>query len=138
MLGDHDEAQDLAQDTFIRLWRSGPPVADARQVTSWVYRTATRLAIDSLRARAVRDAVPAPDVVDEGPFSLVAARREIEVLARSTPRDELEAALLDRLDGLTHAETAEVMGVSERTVRRLLKRFDARAASVNSKRHEGP
>lgn len=132
MLGDHDDAQDLAQDTFVRLWQAELPLTDARTVTSWVYRTATRLAIDRLRARAVRDALAPSDAVDAGPFGVVSARREVEALARSTPGDELEAAMLDRLDGLTHAESAEVLGVSERTVRRLLQRFDARTSAQTS------
>lgn len=137
MLGDNDDAQDLAQDTFVRLWKAELPLTDARTVTSWVYRTATRLAIDRLRARAVRDALApsdAVDAVDAGPFGVVSARREVEALARSTPSDELEAAMLDRLDGLTHAESAEALGVSERTVRRLLQRFDARTSARNSAR----
>jgi RNA polymerase sigma-70 factor (ECF subfamily) len=129
MLGDFDDAQDLAQDTFIRLWRAELPLTDTRKVTSWVYKTATRLAIDRLRARAVREAVPDSDAVDAGPFGVVSARRQVLALARATPADELEAALLDRLDGLTQAESAEVLGVSERTVRRLLERFDARVAA---------
>ena len=37
---------------------------------------------------------------------------------------ELEAAILNRVDRLSHPEVAEVLGVSERTVRRLLTRFD--------------
>ncbi len=127
MLGDLDEAQDLAQDTFIGLWREGLPLTDTRRVTSWVYKTATRMAINRLRARKVRDAAPSSDDVDPGPFGVVTARRQILALAGSTPAAELEAALLDRIDGLTHAESAEVLGVSERTVRRLLERFDARA-----------
>ncbi len=129
MLGDRDEAQDLAQDTFIRLWRAQLPLGDARTVTTWIYKTATRLAIDRLRARTVREAHPPSEDVDPGPFGLVSARRRIVGLAGSVPADELAAAVLDRLDGLTHAECAEVLGVSERTVRRLLERFDARVAA---------
>lgn len=129
MLGDFDDAQDLAQDTFIRLWKADLALADTRKVTSWIYKTATRLAIDRLRARAVRDALPPSAAVDEGPFGVVAARRQVLTLARELPGDELSAAVLDRVDGLTHAESAEVLGVSERTVRRLLERFDARLAA---------
>ena len=129
MLGDRDEAQDLAQDTFIRLWRARLPLDDTRTVTTWIYKTATRLAIDQLRARAVREALAWSDEVDAGPFGVVSARRRILALAGSVPSDELEAAVLDRLDGLTHAECAEVLDVSERTVRRLLSRFDARVAA---------
>ncbi len=52
------------------------------------------------------------------------------MLARRLPADELEVALLVRLDGLTQAEIAEVVRVSERTVRRCLRRLDHRVAKM--------
>lgn len=130
MLGDPDTAQDLAQDTFVRLWRARLPEQDTRRVTGWIYQTATRLAIDHLRARAVRDATPASEATADGPHAALAARRLLARVAADAPRDELECALLARLDGLTQPEAAEVLGVSERTVRRLLERFDARTAHL--------
>src|SRR5207245_1557090 len=48
MLGDGDEAADVAQETFLRLWQSGAADADLPQRMSWIYKTSTRLAIDQL------------------------------------------------------------------------------------------
>jgi len=42
-------------------------------------------------------------------------------------------AILSRFDRLTHPEIAEVMGISERTVRRLLSRFDERVSTLKEK-----
>ncbi|MCC6335682.1 MAG: RNA polymerase sigma factor [Myxococcales bacterium] len=130
MLGDFDTAQDLAQDTFVRLWRARLPEQDSRRVTAWIYKTATHLAIDHLRAKSVRDAVPPSDAVAQPPEVGLEARRVLLRVAKDAPRDELECALLARIDGLTQPEAAEVLGVSERTVRRLLERFDARTAHL--------
>jgi len=58
------------------------------------------------------------------PHEVVAARAEILALCERARAEELEAALLARVDGLPHAEVALVLGVSERTVRRLLDAFD--------------
>jgi RNA polymerase sigma-70 factor, ECF subfamily len=133
VLSDAEEANDVAQETFIRLWSSGPPPGDVRRVTAWLYRTATRLSIDRLRERAVRErgvdgAVFAPDL------ERMAESRELlaAVCALAEP-EELEAAVLGRVDGLTHVECAEVLGVSERTVRRLLGRFDGRLATLRER-----
>ncbi len=116
--------------------RAPPEGADARTVLAWLYRTATRLAIDALRERRRTDA-PADgaggDAVGALPCGIDAAacleaRRAIAVLSVSVPADELEAAVLCRVDGLPHPEAAQVLGVSERTVRRMLERFDERTA----------
>jgi RNA polymerase sigma-70 factor (ECF subfamily) len=127
MLGDSDEAQDVAQETFFRLWKSGLQAQDARHATAWIYRTSTNLAVDRLRQRrstASRtvEALPAEGGSME---ASVQQRQELEMYARHLPPDALEAALMHRLDGLTQPEIAEVLQVSERTVRRLLQKLDA-------------
>ena len=62
----------------------------------------------------------------------LAARSALARIADSTPDDELAAAVLCRVDALTQPEAAAVMNVSERTVRRLLDRFDARLTTEHS------
>ena len=126
VLGDTDEANDVAQETFIRFWKLAAN-DEPRAALAWLYRTATRLSVDRLRqravhARAVPGATEARDLE-----SMTASRQLLERLALEAEPDELQAAVLSRLDGLTHPEVATVMSISERTVRRLLTRFDERA-----------
>ncbi|MCP3143238.1 RNA polymerase sigma factor [Pyxidicoccus xibeiensis] len=130
MLGDSDEAQDVAQETFIRLWRSGLQTSDPRQATAWIYRTSTNLAVDRLRQRrsappragaGLAEALPAGSSAE----ATLQRQQELAAYARHLPADALEAALMSRLDGLTQQEVAEVLQVSERTVRRLLQKLDA-------------
>jgi RNA polymerase sigma-70 factor (ECF subfamily) len=136
LLGDSSAAEDAAQEAFLRLWRSGPSVAaqdDARVVMAWLYRTCTRVAIDVLRDR--RRSVPLSPGDHASPCGVdtevaLEARSTLARMFTSTPDDEIEVAILCRVDGLTHPEAAEVMGVSERTVRRLLDRFDTRARAM--------
>ncbi len=52
----------------------------------------------------------------------------LERIAGRAPARELEVAILSRLDELTQEEIAEVTGMSSRTVRRLLRKFDSRIA----------
>ena len=54
ILGHSHSAEDVVQETFVRLWKSGLADAeetDARTVMAWLYRTCTRLSIDVLRER---------------------------------------------------------------------------------------
>lgn len=129
MLRDASEAQDLAQETFLRLWRSRLDLRDAAATTAWLYRTCTRLALDRLRVRPadgteeLGEAIASPDPSAEDRSH---HRAMLEEIWRRFPQEEIEAAILSRVDGLNHQEIGEVLGISERTVRRLLARIDAR------------
>jgi RNA polymerase sigma-70 factor (ECF subfamily) len=133
LLGRAPAAEDVVQETFLRLWKSGlgrqDVLEDPRTIMAWLYRTCTRLAIDVLRERRRidprdHDLDAAPCALDEG--ACIEARAAIVALASSAPEDELAVAVLCRVDCLPQPEAAAVLGVSERTVRRMLERFDQR------------
>ena len=59
-----------------------------------------------------------------------ASRQRLRSLLTECSEAELEAAILNRVDRMTQPEVAEVMGISERSVRRLLDRFDRATAAL--------
>jgi RNA polymerase sigma-70 factor (ECF subfamily) len=135
ILGDGQAAEDVAQEAFVRLLQFQPDFmkdGDERALVAWVYRTTTRLALDVLRERKRRgasddvDALPCGVRLDEA----VAAKRAIRALSDTTPPEELEAAVFCRVDGLSQPEAAALLEVSERTLRRLLERFDERTRAL--------
>jgi RNA polymerase sigma factor (sigma-70 family) len=124
----------VAQEAFLRLWKSGiAEGSDVSTVMAWLYRTCTRLAIDVLRERGRTDggainleAMPCGANASEA----IEARAAIALLASAVPEEELTAAVLCRVDCLSQPEAAIVLGVSERTVRRVLDRFDERTKTL--------
>jgi RNA polymerase sigma-70 factor (ECF subfamily) len=134
LLGRSHAADDVAQETFFRLWTSGMGhPGEPRATMAWLYRTCTRLAIDALRAGRRTDGGDVseedmPCTADLG--ARTEAKAAIVALATSVPSDELLVAVLCRVDGLSQPEAASVAGISERTVRRVLDRFDARVDSL--------
>ena len=138
ILGDSEEAADVAQETFLRLWQDGPRDQAPSVRLAWVYRTGTRLAIDIWRRRRAgfevlaSEAVPAAERTGTGLEEVVAARRCLRALASRLSTDELTVAILSRIDGLTHPEIAEVTGRSERTVRRVLARIDVQLSRIGA------
>jgi len=136
ILGHSHSAEDVVQETFVRLWKSGLAEAgegDPRTVMAWLYRTCTRLSIDVLRERKK----VGPQEVSESSVpcgvdlaAAAEARAGISSLAASVPEEELAVAVLCRVDGLLQPEAATVLEVSERTVRRMLERFDERTRSL--------
>jgi RNA polymerase sigma-70 factor (ECF subfamily) len=136
MLGQSAEADDVAQEAFVKLWQVGPAVdgtTETRTVMAWLYLTSTRLALDAMRrtrASSSNEDAVAPLSCGASPEEAFAARATIHALCNSIDAVELHAALLARVDGLPQAEAAMILGVSERTVRRLLERFDERSAHL--------
>lgn len=134
LLGRSGEAEEVVQETFLRLWQAAiplPPAAEPRAVMAWLYRTCTHLAIDRLRSRQRRSRAP-DNVLETLPCSIqldawLSTKQVLRELASRMPADELQAAVLCRVDGLSQAEAAEVLETSERTLRRLLAGFDQRA-----------
>lgn len=134
MLRDPAEAQDVAQETFMRLWSDRASLRNADGVASWIYRTSTRLAVDRFR-RSSREGVSlaAEDLIgqtDVGAEGRLESRQLLARLAERIPAAELEVAILSRVDGLSHEEIASVVGSSDRTVRRLLQKFESRIARL--------
>ena len=136
MLRGHTDATDVAQEVFVRLWKHRELVQDHQALTAWLYQTSTRLVIDRARQRTLsRESLfhlqtigqSDDDGHSEGRFE---SRQRLRNVVTDFPPKELEAAILNRFDRLTHPEIAEVMGVGERTVRRLLDRFDERVSTL--------
>lgn len=133
MLRDPQEALDVAQETFTRLWKQRMDLADTKMVSGWLYTTSTRIAVDRLRrARRFTDGEAEPTDGSSLPDRIVAARDGLARVARALTAEELTLLVLWRIDGLEQAEIAEVTGLGERTVRRRL-----RAAQDSLARLEG-
>jgi RNA polymerase sigma-70 factor (ECF subfamily) len=126
--GDPDLAEDLVQDSFVRL--AERPPADPAQARTWLYTTATRLAIDAARQRRRRAGLlllggagvaptPLPDpaeVAESGDL----ARRVRAALAELG--DKERSILLMRTEGFTHREIAAAVGTTTGSVGTLIAR----------------
>jgi RNA polymerase sigma-70 factor, ECF subfamily len=135
MLGATALADEVAQEAFLRLWQSGPPLdgsSEARRVLGWLYLTSTRLSLDALRRARGQVLIESEDALScaASPLAVVEARSAIGRLSERASSEELEAALLARVDGLSQPEVAALLGVSERTVRRWLEAFDGHVAAL--------
>jgi RNA polymerase sigma-70 factor (ECF subfamily) len=121
---DHQEAEDLTELVFLKAWEALPRYRRKRLAfRAWLYRIAHNVVVD--RHRTHRPAVSMEHVMDlqdtlPTPETAVETQQEIDklstVLAQLKPR--LKQVILCRfISGLSHAETAEAMGISEGNVR---------------------
>lgn len=132
LTGNHDEAEDLAQEAFLRLYRALPKFRGDSTLGTWLYRTVTRLAIDHLRREKLRRAVfffsreGEDDPVDYAADPAASPRDELLAAER---RHRLRQALgqlsarqravfvLRHDEGLPLKEIAAMLGLSEGTVK---------------------
>ena len=109
--GDRSGAEDLAQDTFVRVWKYAPKFSPMGQGRAWVYRIAGRLALNALGNRSpcteeLTDSIPDSSDVEERALDAQAAA---QALAALTP-DEREIVTLHAVAGLSLREIAEMTG----------------------------
>jgi RNA polymerase sigma-70 factor (ECF subfamily) len=117
------DAQDAAQEVFLKLHRFAKKFDETRDPRPWLYRMTVNVCHDLRRKRKVDVALEmaaepvAGEPTPEERWSTEERRRLLfEALAALTER-ERQAIVLRDLEGLTTAEVAEAMGTTEATVR---------------------
>ncbi|WP_417606274.1 RNA polymerase sigma factor [Primorskyibacter flagellatus] len=142
MLGDRAEAEDVAQEAMLRLWRIA---AEWRQgeakVTTWLYRVVANLCTDRLRKRRSVDidSVPEPEdpaIGAEQGLQQVARAEALQAALDSLPERQREAVVLRHIEGLGNPEIAEIMDISPRAVESLTARGKRALAEVLAGRRE--
>jgi RNA polymerase sigma-70 factor (ECF subfamily) len=131
MLGSRADAEDLAQDVFVRVHRSVGGFRGDAKLSTWLYAITARLCLTRLGA-AERKAPRASDEVlerlaDEGPDPTAAAeRRQLELALHEAiarlPEDRRLLVVLRDLEGLAYEEIAEALGMEVGTVKSRLHR----------------
>jgi len=122
------EAEDVAQDAMMRLWRHAPRWEAGRaQVSTWLYRVVVNLCIDHARKHKRYGGEVPEDTVDDRPdaFDGLAAAglsRSVRDAIGELPERQRTALTLCFYEGMSNAEAAEVMGLSVGAVEQLLVR----------------
>ena len=128
MLGDAQEAEDVAQDAFLRVWKQAPRwKPGAARFDTWLHRVALNLCYDRLRKRRERPQAEPPDRPDEGPGpdrGLLASdtSRRVNAALQALPERQREAVVLCHYQDLGNIEAAAAMGVSVEALESLLGR----------------
>jgi RNA polymerase sigma-70 factor (ECF subfamily) len=126
MLADRNEAEDVAQETFLRLWTGAARWEPRAGVSAWLHRVAHNLCIDVLRRRRPRASGPVERFPDgDRPSGLVARRRlarTVEEAVEALPERQRAAVTLVHYQGLTNIKAAAVLEVSVDALESLLAR----------------
>jgi RNA polymerase sigma-70 factor (ECF subfamily) len=128
IIGDDDEALDLVQEAFVSAHRALRSYDAARPMRAWLSRIAINKARDWRRRRAVRRLISVflpidrtPDAVDETPSveTQTADRQQLNAVGAAItalPGNLRETLVLRTIEGLSQAEAADALGISEKAV----------------------
>jgi RNA polymerase sigma-70 factor, ECF subfamily len=133
MLGSEAEAEDLAQQVFIRVWKSAPRYQPTAKFTTWLFRITRNLVFNELRRKRHFADQPedAPEPVERSerePDRVLLdeeLQRAIQEAINQLPESQRIAIILRRYEELPYEEIAKVMGTTVPAVKSIL--FRARA-----------
>jgi RNA polymerase sigma-70 factor (ECF subfamily) len=127
LTGDRGRAEDLCQETFLRVVKAADGWEPRATFRTWVFALARNLAIDEARRQAFRRVEPLDDPAREAQASEAPGpdraaegallRPKLEAALAALPGEQREVFLLREHAGLRFAEIAEVTGVPENTVK---------------------
>ena len=125
--GDEQNAYDLAQEVFVRAWRHFGKLREYERPRAWLFRVATNLALTSLAGRQTAlTSVDALDVEQEPAMSdpawRVAERDHLRVALDGLSSQRRAALTLREVYGLSCAEVARALGISDAAARMTLSR----------------
>ncbi len=141
VVGNAEEAEDLAQEVFLRIYRARKKYHARSKFSTWLFTIANNLALNALRRRQRKPVVPL-NVRDSGPLGPRPAeqlardkgsgpvqkiqRQEMAALVKKALDDLNErqrmAVMLNKFEDMGYAEIAEVMGLTVKAVKSLLSR----------------
>jgi RNA polymerase sigma-70 factor (ECF subfamily) len=127
MLGDDMEAEDVAQDVFLRLWRQADKWEGGRaKVSTWLYRVTVNSCIDRLRARREDTVKELPELAhqatQEQAMEEEDLQRYMDEALQALPERQRTALVLFHYEDLSMSAVSEIMDASVEAVESLLGR----------------
>ncbi len=142
-VADDAEAEDLAQEVFLRVYRTRHRYQPRARFSTWLYRIAANMSLNALRSRSRRSSINVPLTFDseetqEGKTSEYVAdtrsarpsegmetsevRRRVRKAIDRLPENQKVAVILNKFENMSYEDIAAVMGCSTMAVKSLLAR----------------
>ncbi len=138
-IGDRNQAKDLAQEVFLRVWQAAGSYKPEAKFTTWIYRITANLCFNELKSarrkkllqflrfESDQEARSEEDLPDRSPSpeQVLLARersRQITKALQSLPENQRMAIILRRYDDMAYEEIARILGCSLPAVESLLVR----------------
>ena len=120
MVINHDDADDLVQDTFVKVWKNLGKFRNDAQLYTWIYRIATNESITFLHKKKLKNNISLDDVNTELAQSLTSAsyfdgdkaQRKLQEAILTLPDKQRVVFNMKYFDDMKYDEISEVLGTS--------------------------
>lgn len=126
--GKWDQAEDIAQEVFLRVYKAAKHYKPTAKFSTWLYRITMNLSIDLQRQAARKSISLDPSLLNSKTVEYKDSmeKKEIATLVQEAviqlPERQRYAVILHRYEGLKHSEISDIMDVSISAVESLLVR----------------
>jgi RNA polymerase sigma-70 factor (ECF subfamily) len=130
-LADAMEAEDVAQEAFLKIFKAAPRYRAKGTFRTYFYRTLTHLCIDRTRKKkqlTSMDDVPEAEDPSLGPSEILIQKErkaQVREAVDTLPPNQKAAMILRRYEGLSYAEIAQILGITPKAVEGLISRAGA-------------
>jgi RNA polymerase sigma-70 factor (ECF subfamily) len=138
-IGDATDAEDLAQEVFLRIYRARPTYKPTAKFSTWMFRITANVSLNALRSRASRrDDVSIDQMADvhEGPRAVPdpesrmpdqslhqqELQTKVQEAIQTLPEKQQIAVVLNKYEDMSYADIARTIGCSTMAVKSLLAR----------------
>ncbi len=142
MLQDLAEAEDVVQESMLRLWKMAPDwVPGAAKPSTWLFRVASNLCTDRLRKRRGVGLEEIAEPADDRPGAeaqLIQAERlsALDAALQTLPERQRQAVVLRHIEGMSNPEIGEILEISVEAVESLTARGKRALAAALAGRKE--
>lgn len=120
MVGDREKAEDLTQDVFVRAWEKLGTFRGEAQFSTWLHRLAVNVVLndreaEGRRRKRVDDGVEDMDAIAHGdvrPLPVPGLSLDLEAAIAALPNGARKVFVLHDVEGYTHEEIGEMLGVT--------------------------
>ena len=125
--GGHADSEDIAQETFLRLWSNPLQVREAKALKGWLLRVASNMVMDRYRRKPTQGLEAAEHIADLGPgpdgwTAMAQVAQAIDAAVIALPERQRIALALVHFEQMTNIAAAEVMDLSVDALESLLAR----------------
>lgn len=137
--GNHQEAEEIAQEVFLRLFRAAKKYRPETKFSTYLYKITLNLSLNQLRRTKVilnhlflreqgsHQKIETGEIADRlySPLHTMEreeVKREVRRAIRSLPKRQRVAIILSQYQGLSYHEISEILGCSHKAVERLIHR----------------